>query len=68
MALEPGLARKRHLEQLEPVSRVKEGKVKPRRNYEGIGFLEARIMLPGYVKCHGSFQQEEETELSSVTV
>ena len=68
MALELGLARKRHLEQLEPVSRVKEGKVKTCGDYEGIGLPETRITLPCCIKCHGPFKQEEEAELSLVAV
>ena len=68
MALELDLPRQRHLEQLELISRVKEGEVKPRGNDKGIGFPESRITLPGCVKCHAAFKQEEETELSCVTV
>ena len=68
MALKLSLPRERHLEQLELVSRVEEGKIKPRRNYEGISFPESRITLPGCVKCHTTFKQEEETKVSYVIV
>ena len=68
MALELGLPRQRHLEKFELVSRVEEGEVKPSGNDKGIGFPESRITLPGGVKCHAALKQEEETELSCVTV
>jgi hypothetical protein len=68
MALELNLPRQRHLEQLKLVSRIEEGEVKPRGNDKGIGFPKSRITLPGRVKCHATFKQEKETELSSMTV